>query len=69
MNSKPCQSNSSNNKGRCQFPDDGCDHSISTSLRDLRNKYEELTRKQVDSIDANKKNKAEVFQKTKSDKT
>jgi hypothetical protein len=55
MTSKSNQSNLSINKNRCQLPIDNCHHSISTSLRDLRNKYKDLRTEQTAPAGALKK--------------
>lgn len=55
MSSKNSQSNSSAEESINEYPIHSCNHLISTSLKDLSEEYENLSPKQVDSNDLNKK--------------
>lgn len=55
MSSKYSQSNPSAEGSINEYPIHSCNHLISTSLKDLSEKYQNLSPKQVDSNDLNKK--------------
>ena len=55
MSSKLDQTNSNINRGSHEFSIDCCNHSISTSLRDLKDKYRDLCPEKLGSIESNKK--------------
>ena len=56
MSSKYSQSNPSAEGSINEYPIQSCNHLISKSLKDLSEKYENLSPKKVDSNDLNKKN-------------
>ena len=55
MSSKCCQSNLSAEGSMSEYPLHSCNHLISTSLKDLSEKYQNLRPRKVDSNDLNKK--------------
>jgi hypothetical protein len=61
MNPNSGQSSPSDDGGAYELPIDNCNHLISTSLRDLSLKYQELSHEQADSIDLTKENKTEIL--------
>ena len=64
MNSEFGQSKPSADEGPYKYPVDSCTHLISTSLRDLRLEYQNLSPNQVDSTDLNNKDLAKIIQGT-----
>ena len=68
MDSKSGESNISTAESNFKFSNNSCDHLIATSLRDLSNKYKDLSREQVNSKDLNKKDIAKIVQGTNLDK-
>ncbi len=62
MSSKYGQPNPSAKGSTNEHPIHSCNHLISTSLKDLSEKYQNLSPKQVDSNDLGKKNLAKMVQ-------
>lgn len=62
MSSKYSQSNPSAEGSINEYPIHSCNHLISTSLKDLSEKYQNLRSKQVDSNDLNKKKLDKIVQ-------
>lgn len=67
MKSKSDQSNPSADEGTHEYPIDCCNHLVTTSLRELGFKYQNLSSKRVDSTDLNKKELTRIVKGTKSD--
>ena len=67
MNLKSDKSNTSVDGSYYEFPYDRCDHLFPTSLRDLKESYQDLSREQLDPIGLNKKDLSKVVPGTKSD--
>lgn len=66
MNSKSGRSKSSDIGAAHESPVDVCDHLISTSLRDLRKKYKDLSHVQGEPADLDKKKLDKIVELTKS---
>ncbi len=54
MISKPSHINDSTDESNSEYPIDGCNHLISTSLRDLNSQYKNLMAKKVEKKDLKK---------------